>query len=199
MNIENLSKAIAVMSRAKASKLVMSTWQSNTWDKSAVKTEEEFHACGNTACFAGHVAISPEWIKSSDKHSNYGMTTTGAPRLDTYVQSDGEYLEVSSYSGDGAIAKWLGVTRFTAEMLCLRTVTGTVNGVKHPIYQCLWEEVTPEIVVAALTRLRDEGEVKFLQAALEHLKPFSESDVEECIGEFREELQIAIEILENRQ
>lgn len=56
MNKENINKAIAVMKRAK--NLQMTAWQ-NSYE--IAQTEDELHTCGNTACFAGYIAISPEF------------------------------------------------------------------------------------------------------------------------------------------
>lgn len=58
MNKENVRKAIAIMKRA--GKVKMEYWQGQE-DVRIVTTEEEVHTCGNGACFAGWVAVSPEF------------------------------------------------------------------------------------------------------------------------------------------
>jgi hypothetical protein len=61
MNKQNVLKAITIMERAKAhGSVCMTDWQSGGV-MDTQQTEQGLHACGNTACFAGHIAISPEW------------------------------------------------------------------------------------------------------------------------------------------
>lgn len=87
MNIERLNQAIAIMKRAGT--IDMSFWQGETFD--TCHTESELHSCGNSACFAGWVAISPEFVKVGGKH----LPDSGAPifneRMSHYAIS--EWLE----------------------------------------------------------------------------------------------------------
>lgn len=55
MNLERLDQAIAVMKRA--GKVIMSDWQTGE----IRGTEAELHECGTAACFAGWLAVSPEF------------------------------------------------------------------------------------------------------------------------------------------
>lgn len=61
MNKERLEQAIAVMKRA--GKVVMSDWQTGE----VRETEAELHECGTAACFAGWLAVSPEFQAAGGK------------------------------------------------------------------------------------------------------------------------------------
>lgn len=87
INQERLEQAIAIMKRAGA--VDMSTWQGGD-EGGCVATEAELHSCGNSACFAGWVAIAPEFKKVGGKH----LSDSGAPIFDGYV-------------GYYAISEWL--------------------------------------------------------------------------------------------
>lgn len=86
MNIERLNQAINIMKRA--GKVDMTDWQSGE----IVETESEIHSCGTAACFAGWVAVSPEFKEAG------GVThpVSGAPILNIF-------------SGYLAVVDWLGV------------------------------------------------------------------------------------------
>lgn len=59
MRLDRLEQAIAVMKRA--GKVDMRAWQDFAMRQDIRHTEKELHACGNTACFAGWLAVSPEF------------------------------------------------------------------------------------------------------------------------------------------
>lgn len=61
INLERLEQAIAIMRRAGIVK--MSDWQSGE----PLKTESEIHTCGTAACFAGWIAVSPEFKAAGGK------------------------------------------------------------------------------------------------------------------------------------
>lgn len=87
MNKERLEQAIAIMNRAGT--VDMGFWQGEAFEGCAT-TESELHSCGNSACFAGWVAIAPEFIKAGGAH----LSDSGAPIFD-------------GYTGYYAIAEWL--------------------------------------------------------------------------------------------
>jgi hypothetical protein len=66
-NITNLKTTLAILKRAE--KLNMYAFQMNKYDDDCgydytpdiASTEAELHKCGNSACIAGYVAVSPEW------------------------------------------------------------------------------------------------------------------------------------------
>lgn len=59
MRLDRLEQAIAVMQRA--GKVDMRAWQDFATRQDIRHTEKELHACGNSACFAGWLAVSPEF------------------------------------------------------------------------------------------------------------------------------------------
>lgn len=87
MNKGRLEQAINIMKRAGT--IDMTTWQGGDEDGCAT-TEAELHSCGNSACFAGWVAIAPEFQEVGGKH----LSNSGAPIFD-------------GYTGHYAIAEWL--------------------------------------------------------------------------------------------
>lgn len=87
MNKERLEQAISIMQRAGT--VDMGFWQGEAFEGCAT-TESELHSCGNSACFAGWVAVSPEFQEAGGAH----LSDSGAPIFD-------------GYTGYYAIAEWL--------------------------------------------------------------------------------------------
>lgn len=158
MNVENIKKAIAVMERAKErDSLNMITWRSinptltllQRSHYSHARSEEEFHACGNTACFAGHLAISPEWIKDGG-----GCEYNGMPNL---AVIEGDYTDRILH-GEYAVAHWLGVDILVASNLIHQK---GLYGI-HPVYKTMWGDVTADHVIKALNELIELGDDGFI-------------------------------------
>ena len=145
MNIENVNKAIAVMERVKerGDKFDLCVWQSCNGAPAAEK-EEELHTCGTAACFAGWVAVSPEFQKGGG-----GVEIDGSPSW----KEGGEL-----FGGSQAIEKWLDTPMLEAQHLC-----GVGNS--ELVYVETREEVTVDQVLAALYRLRDTGTVYIKETA----------------------------------
>jgi hypothetical protein len=93
-NREKMHQAIAIMQRA--GKVEMSIFQDG---RTHATTEEEIHKCGNKACFAGWVAVSPEFLKDGGR-----------------VSRPGSPIFKSSYGSD-AISSWLSISEDLAECL----------------------------------------------------------------------------------
>lgn len=85
MNLERLDQAIAVMRRA--GKVDMAVW--NRHPLSKPKSEEAYHECGTAACFAGWLAVSPEF-REAGGHPDF----LGSPSFE-------------GATGDLAVIKWL--------------------------------------------------------------------------------------------
>lgn len=84
INSERLEQAIAVMKRAGEVNM-------NFWQRGVVsETEDDLHTCGNSACFAGWLAVSPEFREAGGTH----LSNSGAPIFD-------------GYTGYYAISEWL--------------------------------------------------------------------------------------------
>lgn len=130
---KNVQSAIAIMNRAATRNSVnMTAWQSwGTPRGEAATTEGEFHTCGNAACFAGHVAISPEF------HACGGQAEEGwgTPTLNDYY-------------GSSAIAEWLGI----AESLVDKLVHGDLDPDNYDslFYGKPWDEVNAQDVIDKL-------------------------------------------------
>jgi len=133
MNIENVNKAIDVMERVKArgDNFDLSTWQGG-FDGGVIAREEDLHMCGTSACFAGWVAVSPEFQEDGGE-----VEFSGSPRY-------------SACEGEAAIREWLNLPHREAADLCGIEGGWQAYGKHH----C---DVTVDDVLAALYRLRDTG------------------------------------------
>lgn len=138
MNLDNVNKAIAVMERVKArgDRFDLCTWREHVpgFDP---QSEQELHTCGTAACFAGWVAVSPEF-----RADGGSACTEGTPKFPTNTHVA---------RGGTAIAHWLDIPISEAENLCGLYDSERVYGVE------MEDEVTVDHVLAALYRLRDTG------------------------------------------
>jgi hypothetical protein len=94
MNRERIQAAIAMMKRAIARYFDMTTWQNKPHGRIIqiiAQTESELHGCGNTACFAGHLALSPEFQKAGGL-----VSKTGAPIFNGLLEASAvaEYFDI---------------------------------------------------------------------------------------------------------
>lgn len=156
INLERLEQAIAVMKRAGA--VDMRSWQGGEVRESEV----ELHTCGNSACFAGWLAVSPEFQASGGS-----LDTKGAPGMPAYKKQH----------GGGAVAEWLEVEHEEARMLIELLVFGVAYvsedttdflqsmGIPYreaddgsEVFLPGWEKWTAENVVHYLERLKREVE-----------------------------------------
>ena len=144
MNKANIEKAIAIMRRAEQhDSLYMPDWQcaTNNEEPTLARDEQALHACGNRACFGGHVAVSPEF-----RADGGSCTFQGAPAFDEHIGSD-------------AIRDWLGIDEDTARNLVLGNATGPHPGYPgdHSVYYGkIFSDVTPADVIAKLEQLLEQ-------------------------------------------
>lgn len=107
INKERVQLAINVMERA--GKVDMDAWQSDIlYHRAEAKTtEEEIHACGSAACFAGWLAVSSEF------HSNGGTSCpkNGAPMF-------------NGYRAASAVVAWMEATDLHDELIRLLILGG---------------------------------------------------------------------------
>lgn len=163
-NTENIQHAINIMERAKARNSVdMAFFQRHGIIKdqkaAIVKTEEEFHACGNKACFAGHIALAPEFQAYTYKDYRAAVGYEGAPR---FVNESGQYRAAGA---DFIIATWLGIPVEWVERLIFETTCVAredVTGVQfadgpHCVYGVMWGDVTAEHVLKVLRNIQTHG------------------------------------------
>lgn len=154
INLERLEQAIAVMRRAGA--VDMRRWQSGE----VRETEAGLHECGTAACFAGWLAVSPEFQASGGS-----LDTKGAPGMPAYKR----------HHGGGAVAEWLEVEHEEARALIELLVFGEAYvsedvadflqsmGIPYGeaddgsmTYLLGWEKWTAEDVAHYLERLKRE-------------------------------------------
>ena len=125
MNRKRIQAAIAMMKRAIPRYFNMSNWQNERPGHimQIAQTESELHGCGNTACFAGHLALSPEFKKAGGLL--YG---TGAPKF-------------NNFSGSFAVAEYFDIPYELARDLTLP---------RRNFYPVCFEDVKPEHVIEKL-------------------------------------------------
>lgn len=138
MNVENVKAAIEIMKNAQ--NLDMNSWQDNKGISGKYcHSIASLHECGNSACFAGYIAISEEFLSSGGCLSAYG----GEPVL---VTNEGNTL-VSTR----AIAHWLGVSPETSESLIYGfNGDDEAEGNSETFYGMCFEDVEPEDVIVKL-------------------------------------------------
>jgi len=93
MNRERIQSAITMMKRAIPRYFDMTNWQNEPHGHiiQIAQTESELHACGNTACFAGHLALSPEFQDAGGL-----VSETGAPIFNDLLEASAvaEYFDI---------------------------------------------------------------------------------------------------------
>lgn len=129
MNTKNVKAAIDIMKQAKS--LNMVDWQIGNPHK-IVCDLDSLHRCGNTACFAGYVAISDAFKQDGGKASDI----SGMPLL-------GEVF------GAGAISVWLGISGETAWSLIYGDCDGDSNNYSL-FYDKPFCDVKPQDVIDKL-------------------------------------------------
>jgi len=93
MNRERIQSAIAMMKRVTHRYFDMTNWQNELYGhiKQIAQTESELHTCGNTACFAGHLALSPEFQDAGGLVSKIGAPIFNGVR---FVEAVAEYFDI---------------------------------------------------------------------------------------------------------
>ena len=93
MNRERIQSAIAMMKRVTHRYFDMTNWQNEPHGHiiQIAQTESKLHACGNTACFAGHLALSPEFQDAGGLVSKIGAPIFNGVR---FVEAVAEYFDI---------------------------------------------------------------------------------------------------------
>ena len=93
MNRERIQSAIAMMKRVTHRYFDMTNWQNEPHGHiiQIAQTESKLHACGNTACFAGHLALSPEFQDAGGLVSRIGAPIFNGVR---FVEAVAEYFDI---------------------------------------------------------------------------------------------------------
>ena len=130
MNRERIQSAIAMMKDVTHRHFDMANWQNEPHGHiiQIAQTESELQGCGNTACFAGHLALSPEFKKAGGLA--YG---TGAPKF-------------NNFSGSFAVAEYFDIPYEMARDLTLPD---------RDFYPVRFEDVKPEHVIEKLEMILD--------------------------------------------
>lgn len=136
MNIDNIDKAIAVMQRAR--NLSMIKWQDRRNTTRIIESEEELHACGNSACFAGYISVSHE----------FQLDGGGIDEINGAPKFRGRY-------GVSAIALWLDIPRSISELLVYgKPGVSCVHGEISEFYGKLFNHVVPQDIIQKLEQLK---------------------------------------------
>lgn len=148
MNIERLNQAINIMKRA--GKVDMTDWQSGE----IVETESEIHSCGTAACFAGWVAVSPEFQEAGGRPDREGAPVlpncwTSGDVIAAWLETDNlKAVELLIYG-----EAW-GADESFMEVLAKHSIPfcRTPNG--HCIVLEDWEDYTAQDVIKYLNALK---------------------------------------------
>lgn len=143
MNKARIEKAIAIMRRAEEhDSLFMPFWQLDPNNRALpfVTTEHELHACGNRACFAGHIAVSPEFQEDGGCRGQEGEPV------------------FNEHSGSDAIREWLGISDAQACQLVFGDATGIPPCYPDDseYYGKAFGDVTARDVIAKLEQLLEQ-------------------------------------------
>jgi len=94
MNRERIQAAIAMMKDVTHRYFNMTEWQNkaHSYVLWIAQTESELQGCGNTACFAGHLALSPEFQKAGGSVSKIGAPIFNGVR---YAEAVAEYFDIT--------------------------------------------------------------------------------------------------------
>lgn len=140
MNTENVKAAIEIMRQAKS--LDMTEWQTHDGvpicetEESTACTLDELHSCGNSACFAGYIAVSPQF-----RLSGGGVGLVGEP----------VFRDMRSAQ---AIAEWLDISPGWARLLVYGHIESDDSYDEDynycSFYEKRFEEVEPADVIAKL-------------------------------------------------
>jgi len=93
MHRERIQSAIAMMKRVTHRYFDMTNWQNEPHGHiiQIAQTESKLHTCGNTACFAGHLALSPEFQDAGGLVSKIGAPIFNGVR---FVEAVAEYFDI---------------------------------------------------------------------------------------------------------
>lgn len=144
VNLKNLDDSINIMKRVKdrGSKVRMTYFQRGEQGTFGT-TEAEVHACGNSACFAGWVAVSPEWREFGGSiNTMLGYPVLPGRRSMTVKQT---------------MAHWLGTSENMAESLVFGGCEGDSPDSYSTFYAKRWSDVGADDVIRALTDIREKA------------------------------------------
>ena len=132
MNRENIEYMKSVMEQAQAASFHMKAFQHNTsGEYEFAETVDQLHQCGNTACFAGYLAISEKFKQDG------GRTRNGVP---VYRSFDDYY----------AVAEWLGICNLLADKI----VYGSYN-FYDDLFDVPFDEVRPAHLIQVMDMILD--------------------------------------------
>lgn len=140
-NMAVLDQIIAMMERAaEHDSIAMMQFQATRRSGVLARTEAELHKCGNSACLAGYIGVSPEW-------QEFGGTINvmGIPVL----------TQVPTLSAEDALGAWLGVSSLCIDPMIFPHYQNGRNN--HMVYQKRWEDVTARDVIKVLRRVKRAG------------------------------------------
>lgn len=150
MNIERLNQAISIMKRAGT--IDMTSWQGGDFAECAT-TEAELHSCGNSACFAGWIAVSPEFQAAGgcpDYDGSPSSSETAGEAVAAWLETDNVKAVNLLIYGEawGADESFLKVLEKHSIPFC-----SALDG--HCIVLEDWKDYTAQDVIKYLNALKD--------------------------------------------
>lgn len=141
-----LDQIIAIMERAAEHAAIAMTYfqtKSNP-DQRCSLTEADLHACGNKACFAGYLGVSPEWKAYGGVIGGMGAPYIRLPKLGMLSPTE-------------SIGRWLNVSPDCLELLFYQFDMTMTNDGDHVVYNKSWDQVTADDVLIVLNRIKQAG------------------------------------------
>lgn len=161
MNKERIKYAISIMEQAE--NLYMGTWQ-EVDSHTVATTIKDLHTCGNTACFAGYIALSPLFKAEGGVVDSCGEPIMGEKRGDEAILKFFEMDEKYTPLMWAIVYGHLG-DLFVGEYQDPMKVRDLNDEVLHQVNEICeltpWDEWEPKHVISVLEALLD-GEFDWL-------------------------------------
>jgi hypothetical protein len=143
MNRDNIRTTIDILKRAQAFNINNFQRSADQVDERSgfkyAETEADLHKCGNTACIAGYIAISPEWAAQG------GWAELGTPVCLNSKGNEGGALE--------SMSEFWDISESAAESIIYGTGYGRFIAENMLVAPKLWSYITKEDAISLFEQL----------------------------------------------
>lgn len=117
MNRTNILATIAILKRAQ--NFFIGSYQQRTpYSEGYAYTERELHACGNSACISGHIAVSPEWKAAGGEVGHRGQPVLRLGADQEWV-TRWEDIYGDAWGSEEQVGAWWGMSVEDTEAIVL--------------------------------------------------------------------------------